>query len=269
MEDALWPQRLRQNLRASLTYWGYPELIDDACLLLSELATNALRYGEGDLAVKVCLRGSHCVIEVADGSSERPVLREAGLDDENGRGLLLLDCLAEQWGVSDDGTSTWCTLRLPERALRTPMEPSTPVVDRISMDLPADTSAPRMARIRTRSALTLLGWEGPTPAAVSVISTLVDNAIQHGQIPSATEKLDVVLSITADQSLLIDVVDANPSFPRFGEAVVGERGSGLWTAAQQGAVITYSVCQDFSGKTVRAALSLACHLGCRPAPSSL
>ncbi|MFF8847952.1 ATP-binding protein [Streptomyces sp. NPDC015127] len=109
--DAAWPQRLRRIVRASLTHWEWTDVIDTAELLLTELVTNALRHGKADdIGVRVYLDGDRCVIEVVDGSPVRPELRQAGPDDESGRGLLLVESLAESWGVSSDGTTTWCTL---------------------------------------------------------------------------------------------------------------------------------------------------------------
>ncbi|MEU6709579.1 ATP-binding protein [Streptomyces wuyuanensis] len=111
--DAVWPHRLRRIVRAGLTHWGFPDLVEAAELLLTELATNALRHGCGhDIAVRVYLEGDHCVFEVVDGSPVRPKLRHAGPHDEGGRGLLLVEALAEAWGVSPDGTTTWCALAL-------------------------------------------------------------------------------------------------------------------------------------------------------------
>ncbi|MFD7136953.1 ATP-binding protein [Streptomyces sp. NPDC059894] len=113
--DAAWPKRLRRIIRASLTYWGLPQLIDVAELLLTELATNALRHGRStEIGVRVYLAGHHCVIEVAGGSPDRPEVRRAGPSDEGGRGLFLVAAMAEAWGVSPDGSTTWCTVPLTE-----------------------------------------------------------------------------------------------------------------------------------------------------------
>lgn len=115
--DAAWPGRLRRIIRAQLTYWRQPDLCDTAALLLTELATNALRHAQGSvIGVHISLQGAHCVIEVSDGSPVRPVLRCADSDDENGRGLFLVEALADAWGVSADGTTTWCQLPLSEGA---------------------------------------------------------------------------------------------------------------------------------------------------------
>ncbi|MFE7779242.1 ATP-binding protein [Streptomyces sp. NPDC057445] len=117
--DAAWPCRLRRIVRTGLTFWGFPDVIEAAELLLTELATNALRHGRGhDIGVRVYFVSDSCVIEVADGTPVRPERRRAGPDDESGRGLLLVESLADSWGVSSDGTTTWCALPLSKDRLR-------------------------------------------------------------------------------------------------------------------------------------------------------
>jgi hypothetical protein len=106
--------QLRKIARAKLAFWGLSALAEDAQLLISELVTNGFRYGTQPV---VCLRLVICmellVVEVDDGSPERPQLRASSLDALNGRGLFLVSALAASWGVSEDGTRTWCLLRLP------------------------------------------------------------------------------------------------------------------------------------------------------------
>ncbi|WP_128378546.1 ATP-binding protein [Streptomyces cavernae] len=262
--DAAWPQRLRRILRASLTHWGRPDLVETAELLLSELATNALHYGTGpDIGVRFSLQGDHLKIDVNDGSPLRPEPRCAGPDDESGRGLLLVESLADAWGVSDDGTTTWFTLPLTEGP--SDMEPAAataPVVREIPLDLPADPSATGLARVQGRTRLTMLRWPGNQHLAVDVLHVLINNAVQHALTPEKEgQRFGARLSITQANELLIDVTDPNPTFPDFDEAIAGELGRGLWAIARQGVDITWSVNSDFDGKTVRATL--------RPGPVDL
>jgi anti-sigma regulatory factor (Ser/Thr protein kinase) len=110
--DRAWPRRVRLIIRARLRRWGRPDLTECAELLATELVTNALRHGRGDVGVRMYPRADRLRIEVRDGSYECPVPRTAALDDEDGRGLLLVTAIADDWGVSHDGTTTWCTLPL-------------------------------------------------------------------------------------------------------------------------------------------------------------
>ncbi|MFD5659862.1 ATP-binding protein [Streptomyces hirsutus] len=257
--DAAWPQRLRRIVGTGLTSWGRSDLVETAELLLTELATNALRHAHGlDIGIRVQLQGDHLMIEVEDGSPLRPMPRCAGPDDENGRGLFLIDALAKAWGVSDDGTTTWCTLSLNEGPPDN-MDPAVvtaPVLREMPLQLPADSSAVTFARISARNMLTMLNWPGNVHAAIDVLHCLVDNAVQYGLTPGkADQSLGARLSITEAHELLIDVTDPNPKFPNFLDAVDGLEGRGLWNARQLGARLSMSVTSDFEGKTVRATLN--------------
>ncbi|MGN5635592.1 ATP-binding protein [Streptomyces sp. AC154] len=86
-----------------VTKWGYPNHVAEVALLVSELATNALLHGSvrGRLfRVHLILSATTLRIEVSDPRGERlPAVREAGDDDCYGRGLLIVDRLADRWGV--------------------------------------------------------------------------------------------------------------------------------------------------------------------------
>jgi anti-sigma regulatory factor (Ser/Thr protein kinase) len=114
-DDALWVGRLRRIGAAMVARWGYPGLVESAELVISELVTNALRYGADDaIAFKLVLVADAFVIEVDDGSPCLPQVRAAGPDEESGRGMLLVSAVADEWGVSPGGTRTWCVLKLPQ-----------------------------------------------------------------------------------------------------------------------------------------------------------
>jgi anti-sigma regulatory factor (Ser/Thr protein kinase) len=255
--DAAWPQELRRTLRASLIRWGHADLIEAAELLLTELVTNALRHGQGhEIGVRAYLYGSRLVIAVNDGSPLRPELHYAALTDEGGRGLLIVDAMAEEWGVSPDGTTTWCTLALTKG--RTEMETgpaeTTSVLHEAFLRLPADSSAVSMARIRGRLLLTVLSWHGNQADAIDVLYVLVHNALQHGGSSDKTgHELGIWFRITKTHELLIDVTDPNPSFPDFEKAISGELGRGLLGAQRLGAAISWFP-GDSHGKTVRATI---------------
>lgn len=106
-----WVGRLRRISTAKLHNWGLAVLMDDAKLLVSELVTNALRYGEGEgIEFRLVITVDELLIAVNDGSAHRPELKVVGDSSETGRGLFLVAALADDWGVSPDGTTTWCTL---------------------------------------------------------------------------------------------------------------------------------------------------------------
>jgi anti-sigma regulatory factor (Ser/Thr protein kinase) len=113
--DGRWVGRLRRISAAKLRAWGLAPLMDDVQLLVSELVTNALRYGEdGEIAFRLVITLQEVLITVNDGSSRRPRLSVVDDASETGRGLFLVAAIAHDWGVSPDGTTTWCTLRVAE-----------------------------------------------------------------------------------------------------------------------------------------------------------
>ncbi|ANP51294.1 hypothetical protein AVL59_18180 [Streptomyces griseochromogenes] len=94
----------RRVVRDLLTAWGVGESArDDAVLVTSELVTNALVHAAGERIVCRVRRAAHRLrIEVEDQNRgpARPVPRCPGPDDQNGRGLFLVDALSADWGVT-------------------------------------------------------------------------------------------------------------------------------------------------------------------------
>ncbi|MDI3403202.1 SpoIIE family protein phosphatase [Streptomyces cavernicola] len=78
--------------------WGLEELSFSTELILSELITNAIRYGSEPVRVRM-LRGRSLICEVSDGSVSAPHLRRAGVTEEGGRGLFLVAQFAQRWGT--------------------------------------------------------------------------------------------------------------------------------------------------------------------------
>ncbi|MER6563896.1 SpoIIE family protein phosphatase [Streptomyces sp. NPDC001027] len=103
--------RARSHVSRQLDEWGLEELAFTAELVVSELATNAIRYGRPPVRLRLIHdRGLLC--EVSDGSNTTPHLRRARVSDEGGRGLLLVAQLAEHWGTrhARRGKTVWAEL---------------------------------------------------------------------------------------------------------------------------------------------------------------
>lgn len=83
---------------------GHGQMCEVVALLVSEIATNALVHGTGEVQVRVTTRGAAVRVEVADDSPRMPEPRAAGLLEEGGRGLALVESLASQWGVHRQGS---------------------------------------------------------------------------------------------------------------------------------------------------------------------
>lgn len=118
-EVAFPPARLRighmrRITAAFLGFWDIGgQLAENSVLAVSELVTNAVEHGEGDVALRVRYADNELHIAVTDGSPVPADLRAPDDDDDSGRGLFLVAVLAHTWGTSDDGKTTWCLLRAP------------------------------------------------------------------------------------------------------------------------------------------------------------
>jgi anti-sigma regulatory factor (Ser/Thr protein kinase) len=114
----------RHYTRRILSRWGAGPVTDTAILVVSELATNAVKASAGSLSAgtpRVWLRlaGSsrRILIRVRDGDGRMPVLRDSGPEALSGRGLPLVGMLAEQWGWYPCGTgkAVWAVICIPGR----------------------------------------------------------------------------------------------------------------------------------------------------------
>jgi GAF domain-containing protein/anti-sigma regulatory factor (Ser/Thr protein kinase) len=104
----------RSFLSAHLAGHCEPDVVDTAILLVSELVTNAVRYGSDPIELDVrCAPSSGTLrITVSDANPAPPLMRAALPDDTGGRGLHLLDMLSESWGHEPHGAgkTVWFTL---------------------------------------------------------------------------------------------------------------------------------------------------------------
>jgi len=106
--------QLRAMSRVRLKAWGLAALTDTVELLISEIVGNAVRHTSSDsITVSLSCGAGAVRLEVVDGTAGLPRMRRPGPDEESGRGLLIVDALAEQWGTSPDGSTTWCTVPIP------------------------------------------------------------------------------------------------------------------------------------------------------------
>ena len=94
--------RARSLIRRPLRRWGLTDLIPTAELLVSELVTNAVRYAQGKIGLRLVLEGG-LVCEVLDDSAALPRLRHPDDDDERGRGLQVVSQLVAALGRPADG----------------------------------------------------------------------------------------------------------------------------------------------------------------------
>ena len=107
-------RRARFLIGRPMRRWGLTELIPMAELVVSELVTNAVRYAQGPIGLRLVLEDG-LVCEVFDDSAALPRLRYPGTEDERGRGLQVVSQLAQRWGArrTPSGKVVWCELSLP------------------------------------------------------------------------------------------------------------------------------------------------------------
>ncbi|MFJ2175724.1 ATP-binding protein [Streptomyces sp. NPDC087851] len=106
---------LRRVLRMHMGFWGLPEVIAPAQICVSEMVTNVIRHvGEGTpTTLAVSIQGTHVRLELRDPDTRAfPTLLAPDDDAESGRGMLLVDELADRWGVvlRPDVKIVWCEL---------------------------------------------------------------------------------------------------------------------------------------------------------------
>lgn len=93
------------------------EVVDVVALMVSELATNCVRYVDTDFTLSIEQTPDSVRVDVADGRDGGVTMQRPAPDEPTGRGLRIVDALADQWGVDDavesGGKSIWFTLRLP------------------------------------------------------------------------------------------------------------------------------------------------------------
>lgn len=100
--------RAREQTMEQLTSWGLEELGFTTELVVSELVTNAIRYGAAPIRLRLILEHT-LTCEVSDSSNTSPYLRHPRATDEGGRGLFLISQVTQRWGTRDtpDGKIIW------------------------------------------------------------------------------------------------------------------------------------------------------------------
>ena len=95
--------------------WGCAEAVADAELLVSELVTNAVLHARSGARVDIEHVGTTVRVAVCDDSPALPRVRHYGPEAVTGRGMLLVQRIADRWGVEpcDDGKCVW--FEFPDR----------------------------------------------------------------------------------------------------------------------------------------------------------
>jgi hypothetical protein len=102
----------RSFVADTLAGWGRADLVDAAALVVTELATNAVRHTPSDFSVSLLRTNDAVRVAVGDSDPVPPRPRVGGIDEPNGRGLLLVDGMTACWGydVVGAGKVVWADM---------------------------------------------------------------------------------------------------------------------------------------------------------------
>lgn len=90
------------------------DLLADARLMVSEMASNALRHGRGTISLRGALDANRLLVEVVDqGDGFEHALRDVDVQRRGGWGLQILDERSSRWGVHEGSSHVWFELELP------------------------------------------------------------------------------------------------------------------------------------------------------------
>ncbi|MFD8804734.1 SpoIIE family protein phosphatase [Streptomyces sp. NPDC059597] len=119
-DDPALVASVRREVGEQLERWSLSEAAFTAELVVSELVTNAIRYGSQPVRLRLIHDADRLICEVSDASHTAPHLRRAKTFDEGGRGLLLVAQLTQRWGSrhTAEGKTIWAELTLPEDGRR-------------------------------------------------------------------------------------------------------------------------------------------------------
>jgi anti-sigma regulatory factor (Ser/Thr protein kinase) len=108
------PAVARQTLTHAYVERVGPNLLDDAKLLVSELTSNALRHGRGEITLRARLDDNRLLVEVIDaGSGFERALLHRDFPAVGGWGLEIVEDVASRWGVHEGTTHVWFELEQP------------------------------------------------------------------------------------------------------------------------------------------------------------
>ncbi|MGW2657549.1 ATP-binding protein [Streptomyces sp. NPDC001478] len=99
--------RMRDSTDAFLGRLGMPRpMSSDVVLVVSELVTNAIKHGHGEVELVVRVVSGKVTVSVTDENPAPAVLKMPGPDDLSGRGMALVEAYSDKWGST--GEETWC-----------------------------------------------------------------------------------------------------------------------------------------------------------------
>jgi len=110
------PAAARKFVRATVIDWDLTALLDDALLVVSELAANAVTHADSSVRIRLSLKESALRIDVIDHGAGTPEPQPSSNTAEHGRGLHLVSALTSAWGLEampGGGKVVWAELSRP------------------------------------------------------------------------------------------------------------------------------------------------------------
>jgi anti-sigma regulatory factor (Ser/Thr protein kinase) len=109
--------KMRGMVGEVLTGWGLRGLADDVVGVVGELVANAVTHGEAPVRVSVAAHGGRLWVQVSDHGAGRPRWLRLDVEAVHGRGMTIVDALADEVGVAplagSPGKVVWACWRLP------------------------------------------------------------------------------------------------------------------------------------------------------------
>jgi serine phosphatase RsbU (regulator of sigma subunit)/anti-sigma regulatory factor (Ser/Thr protein kinase) len=139
-------RQARVLIREPLARWGLEDLVPVTELLVSELVTNAIKYANGDILLRLVLETDSLACEVHDSSPALPRVLQVDRDAENGRGLHVVSQLAARWGArrTHNGKVVWCEQSVPQSVME--------ALALVAVSAPADAAASEVSPLEVLAA---------------------------------------------------------------------------------------------------------------------
>ncbi|CAL9452752.1 ATP-binding protein [Streptomyces sp. enrichment culture] len=110
LPDTSTVANMRTSTATFLRRFGLTEpVVTSVVLVVSELVTNAIRHGYGEVELEIRVVSGTISVSVTDENPAPAVLKQPGPDDTDGRGMALVEAYSDRWGST--GEETWCEFR--------------------------------------------------------------------------------------------------------------------------------------------------------------
>ena len=105
----------RHFVADTLAEWSLTDPLDSAAMVVTELVSNAIRHTGAPIALHLYHFGQRLVVEVLDADDRPPRRMQPSIQDENHRGVYIVDMLTRRWGSRPTGRGkvVWAELVLP------------------------------------------------------------------------------------------------------------------------------------------------------------